>query len=179
METDRGNDGGGIQMKGGRCVVCFHIVRAETDQTFSPKTCRKSSLINGFSMNLNIVASVALTVPSDSRFPWRQVRPLASNEDMKRWTAALCSLHLRTRTMTSPAMTAQTAVTASTHLPAPRSLVSNSRADVEKRKRNTNTPGAQQRYSKGNYYAKCTFCTTFCFPLQGPRVIIVFFIFLF
>lgn len=60
--------------------------------------------------------------PQILKFPWRQVRPSASNEDMKRWTTALHSLHLRTLTMTSPAVTVLTAVTASTlplalHLP--------------------------------------------------------------
>lgn len=65
------------------------------------------------------------SVPSDTEFPWRQVRPSASNEDMKRWTTALHSLPLRTPTMTSPAVTALTAVTASTPLPAPHLPVRN------------------------------------------------------
>lgn len=43
---------------------------------------------------------------------------------MKRWTAALCSRHLRTLTMTSPAATALTAATASTPRPAPHLRVS-------------------------------------------------------
>lgn len=65
---------------------------------------------------------VCCSAPSDTEFPWRQGRPSASNEDMKRWTTALHSLRPKTPTMTSPAATALTAATASTpppvlHLP--------------------------------------------------------------
>lgn len=70
---------------------------------------------------------VCCSVPPDTEFPWRQVRPSASNEDMKRWTTALHSLPLRTPTMTSPAVTALTAVTASTLLPALHLPVRNNR----------------------------------------------------
>lgn len=72
-------------------------------------------------------STCAALCPSDTEFPWRQVRPSASNEDMKRWTTALHSPHLRTPTMTSPAVTALTAVTASTPLPALHLPVRNSR----------------------------------------------------
>lgn len=66
--------------------------------------------------SVSAASRVAALCPPDSQFPWRQVRPSASNDDMKRWTTALHSLHRRTQTMTSPAVTARTAVTASTPL---------------------------------------------------------------
>ncbi|XP_029362465.1 cysteine/serine-rich nuclear protein 2 isoform X2 [Echeneis naucrates] len=50
---------------------------------------------------------------------------------MKRWTTALHSLHLRTLTMTSPAVTAQTAVTASTPPPALHLPVRNHTIEVQ------------------------------------------------
>lgn len=73
---------------------------------------------------------VCCSVPSDTEFPWRQGRPSASNEDMKRWTTALRSLHPKTPTMTSPAATALTAATASTPPPALHLPVRNARRRV-------------------------------------------------
>lgn len=76
---------------------------------------------------------VCASVPSDTEFPWRQVRPSASKDDMKRWTTALHSLHLRTLTMTSPAVTALTAATASIPLPALHLPVRNHRRQTLKK----------------------------------------------
>lgn len=95
--------------------------------SFIHSNCVPTHMCQAVTLSLSVTAAYLLSVsehnlslspPSDIKFPWRQFRLSASSEDLRRWTVALPTLHQRTLTMKSPAVTVLTAVTASTPPPA-------------------------------------------------------------
>lgn len=116
----------------GLFVICLTDLRYCIHEVFPMvylRMCQTDALSLSLSLfvmtanRLSLTISLSVSPPSDAKFPWRQFHLSASSEDSRRWTVALHTLRPRTRTMTSPAVTALTAVIASTPPPVLHSYV--------------------------------------------------------